>query len=85
MAATEAIVRGLPLIAGRGGALEQTAAAGSVVDVEDAEHFASVLRSLIVDRSARAAAAERCWAAAQRLPRWEETAQGVETALREFF
>ena len=85
IAATEAIARGLPLIAGSGGALAETAAAGVVVDVEDRKAFAEVLACMIGSPQVRAEAAEASWTAAQRLPRWERTAERVVEALRRFF
>lgn len=84
MAATEAIARGLPLIAGAGGALAETAAAGVVVDPQNRAAFAEALRRLIADSSARREAADRAWAVAAGLPRWERTAALVEQALARF-
>ena len=84
MAATEALARGIPLIAGRGGALAETAAAGVVVDPEDERAFAAALRRLLEDPAARRAAADRAWRAAAALPRWEDAARRVGAALAHF-
>lgn len=85
MAATEAVARGLPLIAGRGGALAETAAAGLLVDPEDRDAFSAALARMIGDRAYRRRSAEASWAAAGALPRWEDTARSVDAALERFF
>ncbi|MEM9725192.1 MAG: glycosyltransferase family 4 protein [Pseudomonadota bacterium] len=84
MAATEAVARGVPVVAGRGGALADTASSGIVVDPEDTPAFAAALERLVTDPAARQRAADRAWAAAERLPRWEDAAAGVMAALERF-
>lgn len=84
MAVAEALARGLPVVAGGGGALGETAAAGVVVDPEDATAFAAALRPLIASPAARQAAGARSWAAGQALPGWDQTADRVASALKRF-
>lgn len=84
MAAAEALARGLPVVAGRGGALGDTAAAGVVVDPENAEDFSGALRPLIRDPAARRVAADRAHAAGRGLPSWSDAAHAVADAVRRF-
>lgn len=80
MAYTEALARGLPVIAGRGGASETTvpADAGAIVDPEDVSGLEAALRRLVGDADARRTAADAAWAHAERLPRWSDTADAFE-------
>ncbi len=84
MAVAEALTRGVPVIAGRGGALADTAASGILVDPEDVSGFAAALRPLILDPAARRRAADRAFAAGQATPRWADTAAAAAAALRRF-
>ncbi|MCI4662611.1 MAG: glycosyltransferase [Neomegalonema sp.] len=84
MALAEAVNQGLPIVAARGGAVEQTAPSARFADVRDPQSFGQTLRILIEDMSLRMAAAEDSWRAAQDLPRWEETARLVADAIRRF-
>lgn len=84
MALTEALARGLPLVATIGGAAAETvpAGAGRAVPPGDAPALAAGLRELIADPESRAKAAAASRAAGSRLPDWPETAAAVATALR---
>lgn len=84
MAAAEALVRGLPVVAGPGGALADTAAAGRIVDPADTPALAAALRELIADRAALRAAGARAWDAGRRLPTWADTARAAVAGLRRF-
>ncbi|KMO43096.1 glycosyl transferase family 1 [Methylobacterium variabile] len=84
MALTEALARGLPLVATTGGAAAETVppGAGRAVPPGDAAALATSLRDLIADAGRRATAAAASWEAGQRLPDWPATAAAVADALR---
>ncbi|MET7244510.1 glycosyltransferase family 4 protein [Methylobacterium sp. EM32] len=84
MALTEALARGLPLVATRGGAAAETvpAGAGLTVPPGDVPALAAALRGLIADPARRAGAAAASWAAGQRLPDWPDTAAAIAAFLR---
>lgn len=75
MAVAEAVARGLPVLTGPAGVVEHLPA-GAVEVVTDDAGWAPALSSWLTDPAARAAAAERAWAAAAALPRWEDTVSG---------
>lgn len=80
MAYAEAMARGLPVIAGAGGATAETVpeAAGAVIDPDDIDAWARALRRLVGDRAARSAASDAAWAKAETLPRWSDAADVFE-------
>ncbi|TGE02250.1 glycosyltransferase [Methylobacterium nonmethylotrophicum] len=84
MALTEALARGLPLVATTGGAAAETVPAGAGIAVPpgDAPALAAALRGLIADADLRAEAAAASWEAGRRLPDWPATAAAVAAALR---
>ncbi|GJD60446.1 glycosyltransferase family 4 protein [Methylobacterium frigidaeris] len=84
MALTEALARGLPLVATLGGAAAETVPPGTGIAVPpgNAPALAAGLRALIADPARRAEAAAASWAAGQRLPDWPDTAAAVAAALR---
>lgn len=83
MAYTEALARGLPVVAGNGGATANTvpADAGVLVPPGDAEALAAVLRRLLTDPTERGRRADAAWRHAERLPRWRGTAVAIAAAL----
>jgi glycosyltransferase involved in cell wall biosynthesis len=85
MAFTEALARGLPVIAGDTGAAPSTvpADAGILVPPGDADALARALHLLLTDASERGRRAEAAWRHAQHLPRWRHTAAAVAQALSE--
>jgi glycosyltransferase involved in cell wall biosynthesis len=84
MALTEALARGLPLVASTGGAAADTVPDGAALKVPpgDAGALAAALRRVMEDPALRAALAERAHAAGQALPRWSDAAARVADALR---
>jgi glycosyltransferase involved in cell wall biosynthesis len=80
MAYAEAMAHGLPVVGLRSAAVEE-ATAGAARLVAPAE-LSAALAALIADRAGRRALADRCWAAAEALPRWPETAAIVAGVLR---
>ena len=84
MVLAEAMARGLPIVATRGGAAADTVpdAAGLKAPPGNAPELAAALRRMITDEALRARCAEASWAAGQRLPRWSDTARIVAGALR---
>jgi glycosyltransferase involved in cell wall biosynthesis len=83
MAYTEALARGLPVVAGHGGATAYTvpAEAGMLVPPGDAGALALVLRRLLTDPAELGRRAEAAWRHAERLPRWRGTAVAIAAAL----
>lgn len=85
MVLTEAMARGLPLVASTGGAAGDTVpdTAGLKVPPGDAAALREALRRMIADSVLRQAYAEGSWTAGQALPRWRDTAARVARVLRE--
>ncbi len=83
MAFTEALARGLPVIAGSGGALVETVPkdAGVFVAPGNAGELALTLRRLLTSPAELARRADAAWDYAKKLPRWSDTAQRVAGAL----
>jgi glycosyltransferase involved in cell wall biosynthesis len=83
MVFTEAMARGLPIVATAGGATADTvpAAAGLVTPVDDVEALAASLERLIADPAERRRLSDAAWTRAQSLPSWEDAAGAVCHAL----
>jgi glycosyltransferase involved in cell wall biosynthesis len=83
MAYTEALARGLPVVAGNGGATAHTVPtdAGVLVPPGDADALAVVLRRLLADSAELGRRADAAWRHAERLPRWRGTAVAIAAAL----
>jgi glycosyltransferase involved in cell wall biosynthesis len=84
MAFTEAIARGLPVVAGEGGAVTTTvpAEAGMFVKPGDAKALAEKLRWLLTNPAELKKRADASWKHAARLPRWQDTAKRVAGVLQ---
>jgi glycosyltransferase involved in cell wall biosynthesis len=84
MVLTEAMARGLPLVASTGGAAIETVPdeAGLKVPPGDVAALGEALRRIIGDPALRRAYAEQSWEAGQRLPRWPDTAAQVAGVLK---
>jgi glycosyltransferase involved in cell wall biosynthesis len=83
MAFTEALARGLPVVAGAGGALVETVpkAAGVFVSPGNAGELALTLRKLLTDPVQIQKRADAAWNYAASLPRWSDTAKAIAGAL----
>lgn len=83
MAFTEALARGLPVVAGAGGALVETVPrdAGVFVTPGNAGELALTLRRLLTTPSEIRKRADAAWAYAEKLPRWRDTAKRIAEAL----
>ncbi|HVT55638.1 MAG TPA: glycosyltransferase family 4 protein [Xanthobacteraceae bacterium] len=83
MAFTEALARGLPIVACEGGAVTTTvpADAGVFVRAGDADALASTLRWLIENPGEIKKRAGAAWKAAQSLPRWPQAASKIAGVL----
>lgn len=80
MAFAEAMAHGLPVVGLRSAAVaEATAGAARLVGPDE---LSATLAALIAAPGARRALADRCWTAAQALPRWPETASIIAGVLR---
>lgn len=83
MAFTEALARGLPVIAGSGGALVETVPkeAGVFVAPGNFGELALVLRRLLTNADELSRRADAAWEYAKSLPRWRDTAIRISEAL----
>ncbi len=84
MVLTEALARGLPIVASTGGAAGDTLPdeAGLKVPPEDVGALREALRKALSDGALRARLAQAAWDAAARLPTWDDAARRVAQALR---
>jgi glycosyltransferase involved in cell wall biosynthesis len=85
MAFSEAMARGLPVVAGDAGAAPTTVPsdAGVLVAPGDADALAAVLRRLLTDAAERKRRSDAAWRHAQHFPRWRDTAKAIAGALTE--
>ncbi len=83
MAFTEALARGLPVVAGSGGALVETVpkAAGVFVAPGNFGELALALRRLLTNPAELEKRADAAWDYAKALPRWSGTAKRIADAL----
>ena len=83
MAFTEALARGLPVVAGSGGALVETVPrdAGVFVTPGNFGELALTLRRLLTSPAEVSKRAEAAWNYAKKLPRWNDTARLIADAL----
>lgn len=83
MGLTEALAYGLPIVATRAGAISETVpAAASILAVpNDAASLAEPIGLLLDEPDRRRRMADSAWRHAQSLPRWEQTAASIMTAL----
>lgn len=83
MAFTEALARGLPVVAGSGGALVETVPrdAGVFVAPGNAGELALTLRRLLTSPAELTKRADAAWEYAKKLPRWADTAKRIADAL----
>ena len=84
MVFAEAMGHGLPIVGTTGGAIPEVVpqAAGILVPPGDVAALATSLRRMIIDPAMRHGFAAGARAAAESLPRWEETARSVATVLQ---
>lgn len=83
MAFTEALARGLPVVAGSGGALIETVPkdAGVFVAPGNFGELALTLRRLLTNSNELKKRADAAWEYAKKLPRWSDTAKHIADAL----
>ena len=81
----EAMARGLPIVCTTGGAAAETAPDTAAIKVAPGEEAAltAAIGRLIDEPGLRARMADAAWAAAQGLPRWEETARRIANVIKE--
>lgn len=85
MVLAEAMARGLPIVCTTGGAAADTVpdAAGLKVAPGDEAAFADAIDNVLRDAGLRRRMADAAWAAAQSLPRWEDTAAKIAAVIKE--
>ncbi len=85
MVLTEALSRGLPIVATTGGAAAETVPNGAALKVEPGSPraLAWTLGRAIEDGKIRQALSDAAWEAASRLPRWEDTTRIIARIIEE--
>jgi glycosyltransferase involved in cell wall biosynthesis len=85
MAFTEAMARGLPVVAGDAGAAPTTVPsdAGILLPPGDADALAAALRRLLTDSAELKRRSDAAWKHAQSFTRWRDTAKAIASALTE--
>ena len=80
----EAMARGLPIVCTTGGAAAETAPDTAAIKVAPGEEAAltAAIGRLIDEPGLRGRMADAAWAAAQGLPRWEETARRIADVIK---
>ena len=83
MVFSEALARGLPIVATTGGAIPETVpeAAGAFAEPGCAKSYSRVLRRMLTDGSFRRNAADAAWDAAKTLPAWQSAAREIAGVL----
>jgi glycosyltransferase involved in cell wall biosynthesis len=86
MVLAEAMTRGLPIVCTTGGAAAETVPDGAAIKVApgDAGALSAALRQVMDDAVLRRRMGDAAWAAGQRLPRWDDTAQAIAGVIRGF-
>jgi len=84
MALTEALARGLPIVASSGGAAAETLPDAAAIKTApgDVEALAGAIRRVVSDADLRRRMSDAAWAAAADLPTWDDTARIVAEVLR---
>jgi glycosyltransferase involved in cell wall biosynthesis len=84
MALAEALARGLAIVCTTGGAAAETVPDAAAIKVApgDAAALTAAIARVMDDRDLRRRLSDAAWAAAQALPRWEDTARIVAGAIR---
>jgi glycosyltransferase involved in cell wall biosynthesis len=85
MVLAEALARGLPIVTTTGGAAADTVPDGAALKAEPGSPraLAWTLGRAIDDANIRKGIADAAWAAAQSLPRWEDTARRIAGVIQE--
>lgn len=85
MVLAEAIARGLPIVCTIGGAAGETVPDDAAFKVEPGSPraLAWTLGRVIEDEKIRQRLADAAWSAAERLPRWEDTARRIAAVIKE--
>jgi glycosyltransferase involved in cell wall biosynthesis len=80
----EAMARGLPIVCTTGGAAAETAPDAAAIKVPPGDEAAlsAAIGRLLDDQGLRARTADAAWAAAQGLPRWEDTARRIANVIK---
>ena len=84
MALTEALARGLPIVASSGGAATDTVPDHCTIKVPpgDVAALTKALRRVMTDQALRHRMADAAWAAAALLPSWDDTARDVADVIK---